>query len=890
MLNSQDPSTHVNTFQIPHSVASGIWVVSPLQGSSGGALPSPSVKAPCSGTDTGQTPTAPTAAVAAAKAEAEARSRRPPPGEETGSAAAAAAAAAAVAAVQTSPGPSAAASLSLQTQADNSTQHAYGTEHHDTPAASSHGYRSPEACNVDGPEESTQFTQSEAEPSQPAKRSAFDVLLKGQRDSRQRQHIFYLERVEHSEQGDGSWRWHWWEKGSAAAPVGLPTPCWSASTTASTGRQGATTKSVILLQSNAAPAAEPLSWQSTLTHGQHRRPISGVSHSRSPSTTGLCAARRRRPPPAGPPPPPPPPLPSNRAPTEGWWRGSVGVTKSALQKAVRLGRASCAVRLAAWLLKAVLGQHWGAGALRVQPSLVRVGMEGGPERTAPCVLTRACAWRVRAGGAHGGPGLLAVGGVACAPTGVHNEARRCWDRARVAVGGAASPQGLGAHHACLCPGTHHVHLCGHVVCVALACHGALEDPGELLRRLPIVCLEDGWLHPSLPLIVWFMVAQSKGYTLGPLHTSAVLSFVHDLSLGGLRDYLPDAPMGPRVSLPTPLWHFEEADALLLPSGGVEESVLVKALILRAGYGGVAGDVEMLRGYARMWAARFEGRGAQHGPPSGGSLFQSASELLRDSNRQLQRQQVLQARANSCKQAPTTHQHPASPWLSFTRHLYTHPHMSQPLPTCPGVDTVGPLRRGDIPLSSIDFHVSDVLTHLMGLPAVAAAGGRLTENCWGTEADPTACLRSAMWLFRSSINHRKWAHEWMADSSPLHPAASLANASPLPCRGAQHPPTPQAPDAARSPHPAAPHTTHPPTPAASRVARSPAPRCADDAAAVELAALLTDLDRDEAVKQRLQPFWQAACQAADQYSSSYVQRRFHQQQQPAEPWQQLDAFR
>ncbi|MEW5312441.1 MAG: hypothetical protein WDW38_004075 [Sanguina aurantia] len=839
MLNSQDPSTHVNTFQIPHSVASGIWVVSPLQGSSGGALPSPSVKAPCSGTDTGQTPTAPTAAVAAAKAEAEARSRRPPPGEETGSAAAAAAAAAAVAAVQTSPGPSAAASLSLQTQADNSTQHAYGTEHHDTPAASSHGYRSPEACNVDGPEESTQFTQSEAEPSQPAKRSAFDVLLKGQRDSRQRQHIFYLERVEHSEQGDGSWRWHWWEKGSAAAPVGLPTPCWSASTTASTGRQGATTKSVILLQSNAAPAAEPLSWQSTLTHDTAAPSAASATPDLPPPPAS--AQHGGGAPPAGPPPPPPPPpLPSNRAPTEGWWRGSVGVTKSALQKAVRLGRASCAVRLAAWLLKA----------------------------------------------------------------------------------------------------------------------------GELLRRLPIVCLEDGWLHPSLPLIVWFMVAQSKGYTLGPLHTSAVLSFVHDLSLGGLRDYLPDAPMGPRVSLPTPLWHFEEADALLLPSGGVEESVLVKALILRAGYGGVAGDVEMLRGYARMWAARFEGRGGESQPsthpghptlapcsrPS--AVTPRTARMPSSYDRSFRTPQdalcavaacphaplaILTAIPNtvalpplgraahigrptaqpypearqSCSGTPTgscsgsrccrhepTHASrrpphistPPPPWLSFTRHLYTHPHMSQPLPTCPGVDTVGPLRRGDIPLSSIDFHVSDVLTHLMGLPAVAAAGGRLTENCWGTEADPTACLRSAMWLFRSSINHRKWAHEWMADSSPLHPAASLANASPLPCRGAQHPPTPQAPDAARSPHPAAPHTTHPPTPAASRVARSPAPRCADDAAAVELAALLTDLDRDEAVKQRLQPFWQAACQAADQYSSSYVQRRFHQQQQPAEPWQQLDAFR
>lgn len=134
-----------------------------------------------------------------------------------------------------------------------------------------------------------------------------------------------------------------------------------------------------------------------------------------------------------------------------------------------------------------------------------------------------------------------------------------------------------------------------------------------------------------------------------------------------------------------------------------------------------------------------------------------------------------------------------------------------------------------------------------------------------------------WLFRSSTNHRKWAHEWMAESSPLRPSSSLAIAGPL-LRGSQHPPSTQASDAAHSPHLTAAKTTDLSTPAASRVTRSPAPRCADDAAAVELAALLTDLDRDEAVKERLQPFWQVACQAADHYSSSYVQRRFHQQQQ------------
>ena len=33
--------------------------------------------------------------------------------------------------------------------------------------------------------------------------------------------------------------------------------------------------------------------------------------------------------------------------------------------------------------------------------------------------------------------------------------------------------------------------------------------GELLRRLPIIMLEDSTLHPELPLLVWVMVADSK---------------------------------------------------------------------------------------------------------------------------------------------------------------------------------------------------------------------------------------------------------------------------------------------------------------------------------------------------------------------------------------------
>jgi hypothetical protein len=33
-----------------------------------------------------------------------------------------------------------------------------------------------------------------------------------------------------------------------------------------------------------------------------------------------------------------------------------------------------------------------------------------------------------------------------------------------------------------------------------------EDAGELLRRLAVICLEDGLLHPQLPLVCWCMAA------------------------------------------------------------------------------------------------------------------------------------------------------------------------------------------------------------------------------------------------------------------------------------------------------------------------------------------------------------------------------------------------
>lgn len=37
-----------------------------------------------------------------------------------------------------------------------------------------------------------------------------------------------------------------------------------------------------------------------------------------------------------------------------------------------------------------------------------------------------------------------------------------------------------------------------------------DDAGEVLRRLPVICLEDGLLHPSFAAIVWLMAAEVGG--------------------------------------------------------------------------------------------------------------------------------------------------------------------------------------------------------------------------------------------------------------------------------------------------------------------------------------------------------------------------------------------
>ncbi|GLI60475.1 hypothetical protein VaNZ11_002634 [Volvox africanus] len=290
--------------------------------------------------------------------------------------------------------------------------------------------------------------------------SAFDIMRKSQLRAASRCHTFFLERT-----ATGSWLGHCWAKGCASPEQQrlAGSSCWSVTLTVGLGGSraagggagvgdAAAGKETVVLYTNVPPGdGGGVSWSS-----------------------------------AG--------LPSNDLPPEGRWRGGPSALKSALQKAVRLGRGSCAVRAALHLFKE--------------------------------------------------------------------------------DGGAA----------------------------------------QLLRRLSIVCVEDAILHPGLPFVVWLMAAQAKGFVLGRTHLDALLCLVYQLAMVQVRDGLPDPwDGGDSATVGTPVdatsqgpVTLQQVDELALPAA---EACLVKCLLFRASYGGMGGDVRMMRIFAGYWAARFKGSAA-----------------------------------------------------------------------------------------------------------------------------------------------------------------------------------------------------------------------------------------------------------------------------------------
>jgi hypothetical protein len=142
--------------------------------------------------------------------------------------------------------------------------------------------------------------------------------------------------------------------------------------------------------------------------------------------------------------------------------------------------------------------------------------------------------------------------------------------------------------------------------------------GDLLRRLSIILLEDSTLHPDMPLLVWLMMASSKGYSIPLYLMKRVFGIVYEVSSCPWRDPLTtslvstpevgDSPPNVRNLLPPfSITSFQSQFKESLESNPLiqlsDNDIMIWSILIRSNYGGMPGDIRMLHSYAALWKGR-----------------------------------------------------------------------------------------------------------------------------------------------------------------------------------------------------------------------------------------------------------------------------------------------
>jgi len=123
---------------------------------------------------------------------------------------------------------------------------------------------------------------------------------------------------------------------------------------------------------------------------------------------------------------------------------------------------------------------------------------------------------------------------------------------------------------------------------------------DLVRRIPVIMIEDVRLNSTFPALIWLMSATSKGYQPSHDQIAWLLGIVKDLSQDPKAE---DLPMrGPINSYNIPVMvKALENDKQLTED---QRSVLY-SLLFRIAYGGMGGDLNMIWNLAQVWFQRFK---------------------------------------------------------------------------------------------------------------------------------------------------------------------------------------------------------------------------------------------------------------------------------------------
>jgi hypothetical protein len=276
--------------------------------------------------------------------------------------------------------------------------------------------------------------------------------------------------------------------------------------------------------------------------------------------------------------------------------------------------------------------------------------------------------------------------------------------------------------------------------------------GPLLRRLPIIMLEDSTLHPDFGHVVWMMLAHSKGFfdseePMSTTHWNLILALqlhllrivyqvascpVQDLAVVGERNEGKRnesfSPPQPCLSNPfPPVVHSNETKkestgkAPTEPTGtrpNSDESsshdpikkqlqMAIWAMLVRAKYGGMSCDVRMLESFAQVWHER----------------------LLLDADKG------------------------TNEWTSLPDKVHGSAMSLSAASRLPSTEMfLDKLRFADICKEGVDFHCSNIIGTLLEDPHVKT---RSQEIIRGTASmDEKALLRGCIWKYSAGVNLRR----------------------------------------------------------------------------------------------------------------------------------------
>lgn len=115
------------------------------------------------------------------------------------------------------------------------------------------------------------------------------------------------------------------------------------------------------------------------------------------------------------------------------------------------------------------------------------------------------------------------------------------------------------------------------------------DPSTLLRRIPILMFEDVVPHTELPVIVWLMMAVSKGFVLTQEIREWLLGIIYFLATNENHE-------------PYEKYNVVRDSILsdIHANAGNHDSTFLRSILIRISYGGMKGDMGMLRYSVASW--------------------------------------------------------------------------------------------------------------------------------------------------------------------------------------------------------------------------------------------------------------------------------------------------